>query len=114
MAEMRAAGMVLGDIREMREIVGVLAGAVNVPNLVLANRLISHRVQESNTAIRNRQSDVGCDPRLATRLLQLLYGLLGGLGATQLLHHGGAQILRDFQTERNTPSVGDVRDAAGD
>lgn len=44
MAEMRAAGMVLGDIREMREIVGVLAGAVNVPNLVLANRLLSIRI----------------------------------------------------------------------
>ena len=38
---MRATGVVLGDVGEMREIVGVLAGAVNVANFVLANRLLS-------------------------------------------------------------------------
>lgn len=38
---MRTAGVVLGDVGEMREIVGILAGAVNVANFVLANRLLS-------------------------------------------------------------------------
>lgn len=40
MAEMRTAGVVLSNICKMREIVGILTGAVNVANFVLANRLL--------------------------------------------------------------------------
>lgn len=52
-AEMRATGVVLGDVGEMREIVGVLAGAVNVANFVLANRLLSIPIIP-NTNVANR------------------------------------------------------------
>lgn len=37
---MRTAGVVLSNICKMREIVGILTGAVNVANFVLANRLL--------------------------------------------------------------------------
>lgn len=41
---------------------------------------ISHRVEESNATIRNRQSDVRDDSRFAASFLQLLYRFLCRLG----------------------------------
>jgi len=38
--EMRAAGVVLRDVREVSKIVGVLAGAVDVADLVFADRFL--------------------------------------------------------------------------
>lgn len=37
MTKVRAAGVVLRDIREVSKIVSILAGAMNVTDLVLAN-----------------------------------------------------------------------------
>jgi hypothetical protein len=39
-AEMRAAGVVLRDVRKVSKIVGVLAGAVDVADLVFADRFL--------------------------------------------------------------------------
>lgn len=41
MTEMRVTGMILCDVREMRKIISILAGAMNVANLVFANRFLS-------------------------------------------------------------------------
>lgn len=40
-AEVRAAGVILRDVREVSEIVGVLAGAVDVADFVFTDRLLS-------------------------------------------------------------------------
>jgi len=40
-AVMVLGGVVLGDVGEMRQVIGVLAGAVDVPDLVLANQFLS-------------------------------------------------------------------------
>jgi hypothetical protein len=46
------AGVVLGDVGEMRQVIGVLAGAVDVPDLVLANQFLSGtRIREGSTQI---------------------------------------------------------------
>lgn len=60
MAEMRTTGVVLGDVREMREIVGILAGAVNVANFVLANRLLSIPIIP-NTNVRSQANRIRLD-----------------------------------------------------
>jgi len=39
-AEMRAAGVVLRDVREVSKIVGILTGAVDVADLVFADRFL--------------------------------------------------------------------------
>lgn len=40
-AVMVLGAVVLGDVGEMRQVIGVLAGAVDVPDLVLANQFLS-------------------------------------------------------------------------
>lgn len=41
MAEVRATGVILRDVRKVSEIVGVLAGAMDVADFVLTDRLLS-------------------------------------------------------------------------
>lgn len=51
-AVMVLGGVVLGDVGKMRQVIGVLAGAVDVPDLVLANQFLSGtRIREGSAQI---------------------------------------------------------------
>lgn len=76
-------GVVLGDVGEMRQVIGVLAGAVDVPDLVLANQFLSGtRIRERGISTAHRLIDclgviciqaVGCGGRRAENIAALMY-----------------------------------------
>lgn len=87
--------MVFCDVREMVQIVRVLARAVDVANLVLAHQTARHWVHKSHSPVRYHQHDLGQRPLGAAgyRVFQFLYRLFSRFGAPGLFHLGRPQIL---------------------